>query len=950
MAILRNPKLNMWLFAMVLLMGPGITAFGVGPSDIEKLIGKRVSTVDIVVEGAPSSETREMRDVITVRPDQSFSVVQIHDSLYGLFQSGLISAARVEAEPVGSDGVAIKFVVRPQAKVDSIEFEGSPAFALTQLRSQLTQLDVGARLTPGLVARSASELQAFYVGHGYYDASIDAEVKLDATGSRAAVVYTITSGPAAKVARSNIEIVGESINFATINHAVVEGKPFSDTDVQEEVDRIKEAYLKQGFLGVRVADRIAPDASNNSVAVTITVDSGPRASIDVQGLELTDKEKREVLPSYTQGGIDDFSLEEGRRRLVDYAQRQGYFFAQVTRPSGADLSQAKVQLSYVVNPGQRYRLAAFEIIGESAIPPKDLLLELKSKQSTLVSFTAPRRGITSSDLLRRDANHIQTRLRDMGYRRAQVQVLRGIALNGSDLIVTFEVIQGPRTYVDEVSVRGNLVVTADKLLPRITLKPDEPLVKDAINKSSDRLLTAYTALGYANAKVVPEIIDVPGADGRDRVKMVYDIDEGRRVRILHITTNGMAPSETKRIEHDFYLFKPGDWLRSDKLQDTERALYNTNAFSSVTINSAPGSGTNDGVENRDITVDLASAKPFLLIYSLGYQTKGGDPTLPGVGVLHGAEGLVQLTDTDMFSRLDTGSIQFRVAQDQILGQLSFEDPRPFGINSPLIISVFAQRRAQPSFSSNRYAGSIQLEHRLSANSLIYFGYTFERITVFDLELSSILQIERDSVPVRLGMIGPSYFRDTRDSVFEPSKGSLTTGSFSVASVAFGGDAQFVKLLIEHDRYYKVPYLKGVVYSVSGKLGLASGFGGDKTLPISERFFAGGPEDLRGFGFEEAGPIDPGTGVPLGGDALVVLRNEIRFPIWNFLGGAVFSDTGNVFARIGDIAFSNMTETLGFGFRVKTPIGPLRFDLGFLVFNKPPGQHLYRFDASFGQTF
>jgi D-arabinose 5-phosphate isomerase GutQ len=79
MAILRNPKLNMWLFAMVLLMGTGITAFGVGPSDIEKLIGKRVSTVDIVVEGAPSSETREMRDVITVRPDQSCCVVQIHD-------------------------------------------------------------------------------------------------------------------------------------------------------------------------------------------------------------------------------------------------------------------------------------------------------------------------------------------------------------------------------------------------------------------------------------------------------------------------------------------------------------------------------------------------------------------------------------------------------------------------------------------------------------------------------------------------------------------------------------------------------------------------------------------------------------------------------------------------------------------------------------------------------
>ncbi|HEY6329635.1 MAG TPA: BamA/TamA family outer membrane protein, partial [Blastocatellia bacterium] len=564
--------------------------------------------------------------------------------------------------------------------------------------------------------------------------------------------------------------------------------------------------------------------------------------------------------------------------------------------------------------------------------------------------TSPRRGETSSDLLRRDANHIQTRLRDMGYRKAQVQVLRGVALNGPNLLITFDVDQGPRTFVDEVSVRGNLVVTADKLISQVSLKTNEPLDKDSINKGVDKLLEAYVTLGYANVQIAPEVVDVPGSSGQDRAKLVYEIDEGHRVRILHITTNGMPPSETRRIEKDFYLFKPGDWLRADKIQNTERALYNTNAFRSVTINSDAGIASSDGIENRDITVDLAEARRFLLLYSLGYASKGGDPTLPGVGVLHGAEGLIQFTDTDMFNRLDTGSVQVRVAQDQLLGQISFEDPRPFGLDSPLIISVYYQRRAQPSFSSNRDSASIQLERRLSPNSLIYFGYTFEHITVFDLQLSSILEIERDSQPVRLGMIGPSYFRDTRDSVFEPSRGTLTTGSFSLASIAFGGDAQFVKMLVEHNRYYKIPKLKDVVYSVSGKLGLATPFGSAPSLPISERFFAGGPEDLRGFGFEEAGPLDPVTGVPLGGNALVVLRNEVRFPVWNFIGGAVFSDTGNVFSTVQDISISGMTETLGFGIRLKTPIGPLRFDLGFLVANKPLGQHLYRFDASFGQTF
>ncbi|HEY6331522.1 MAG TPA: POTRA domain-containing protein, partial [Blastocatellia bacterium] len=362
----------------VLLYGTAV-ASGPPPSDIEKLIGKRVSSVEIVVEGAPTGATKDMWDAVTVRRDQIFSLIQIHDSLYSLFQSGLISAARVEAEPSGADGVTVKFVVKPQAKIDGIVFAGTPAFATGELRSQVAPVDVGARLTPGLIAHSASQLQSFYVSHGYYEVSIDTEVKLDDTGQRANVVYTINAGPAAKVARVNIEIVGDSIDFQPVNYSVIEGKPFSDTDVQEEVDHIKDAYLKHGYLAAKVSDRVAPDASNDSVAVTITVDSGPVVNVDVQGLDSADKQKHQIFPFYTQGGIDDFSLEEGRRRLIEYAQKQGYFFAQVTRPASPDPAQSKVELKYLVDPGQRYRLAQFEITGENVIPHKDLLLELKSR-------------------------------------------------------------------------------------------------------------------------------------------------------------------------------------------------------------------------------------------------------------------------------------------------------------------------------------------------------------------------------------------------------------------------------------------------------------------------------------------------------------------------------------------------------------------------------------------
>jgi outer membrane protein insertion porin family len=90
--------------------------------------------------------------------------------------------------------------------------------------------------------------------------------------------------------------------------------------------------------------------------------------------------------------------------------------------------------------------------------------------------------------------------------------------------------------------------------------------------------------------------------------------------------------------------------------------------------------------------------------------------------------------------------------------------------------------------------------------------------------------------------------------------------------------------------------------------------------------------------------------PLGGNALLVINNELRFPVWGPIGGAIFSDTGNVFARVRDIKPGGITETVGFGLRLKTPVGPVKVDIGFLVVNKPAGVSGSHKHFTIGQTF
>jgi outer membrane protein insertion porin family len=955
----RYASFKLLVFLAAVLANLPVLAFA---DQLGEFIGRRVVRVEVAIDGA-SGSTAEIESRIEVAAGDQYSPQRIRDSLARLYRLGLVSGARVEATAVGSDGVGLRFVVKPQARIDSVVFEGNTIIAPPDLRARITELSSGDRLSAGAVNAALDDLVGFYSSQGYYQAQITPEVRLDPSGTRAVVAYRIAPGEQATVARVTRDIRGEQVDLSKVKNALVEGEPFTQNAVGEEIERIRTAFLENDFLNVRLSSTTAVDMMNNSVAVTISGESGPRVAIVISGVDVGDDEKRELLPFYLHGGIDDFSLEEGRRRLLEYAQRQGYFFAEVARPALPDLSGSPVQIEYIVEPGSRYRLTDIDIEGLTAIPSAELQARLRSKEATPIPipFFGFGRGVTSDDMLRQDSNLIQRQLRDLGYRRAQVAVRRGVSLTGENLLITFDVKEGPRSYIDQIDIRGNLVLTSAELRSRLAVEENSPLVTSEVNRGSDQLIGAYNNLGYATAEIVSELADFGSVNGQDRVRLIYNIAEGNRVRIRSITTRGAALTNVGRLERNFYLFKEGERLHPEKVQETERALYDTNAFSSVTIRSEPVARGPDGSEERDVTVDLLEAKRLLLIYGLGYQSNRSDRTVPGLDFLKGARGLIQLTNSNLLGRLYTGSAQVRVSDTELFGQLSFHNPRPFGENYPALISVFARRLAEKTFGSDRYTAVIQVERRLSHETIGYLSYNFERVSVYDHD-GTIEDIERNRRPIILGRIGPSFLRDSRDSFSDPTSGQLTVGSFYVASSVLGGNEEFVRFHVEHNRYYQIARLRDTVYSVSARLGLASPFGGQQTLPVSERFFAGGSRDLRGFGFEEAGPRETvdirdeegnviGTReVPSGGNAMFVINNELRFPIWGPLGGTVFSDTGNVFKRVKDFRIQDLTQTVGFGLRVKTPIGPVRFDLGFLVLNKPAGLPGHQRHFTLGQTF
>jgi outer membrane protein assembly factor BamA len=138
----------------------------------------------------------------------------------------------------------------------------------------------------------------------------------------------------------------------------------------------------------------------------------------------------------------------------------------------------------------------------------------------------------------------------------------------------------------------------------------------------------------------------------------------------------------------------------------------------------------------------------------------------------------------------------------------------------------------------------------------------------------------------------------------------------------------------------------LVFASGVRLGLAKGIGGE--VPMTERFFAGGSVSMRGFAQNAVGPNGL-NGIPNGGNAMIVINNELRVPLVKMFDGVVFTDIGNVYPLISDVSFADIRESAGIGLRVRTKWFLLRGDYG-MVLDPRPGERRSRFYFSIGQAF
>lgn len=281
-----------------------------------------------------------------------------------------------------------------------------------------------------------------------------------------------------------------------------------------------------------------------------------------------------------------------------------------------------------------------------------------------------------------------------------------------------------------------------------------------------------------------------------------------------------------------------------------------------------------------------------------------------------------------------------------------------------MLSLSAERTTEnPIFTADLGQASFQIDKSLDAKHTRHLiaRYSFQRTDLSKIVIPDLV-LPQDQ-RVRLSTFDGEYTRDTRDKPLDAHRGIYQTFDFGVTSKPLGSSADFVRFLGQ-TAFYK-PVKPWLVWANNFRLGLAKPFSGSD-VPLSERFFTGGADSLRGFPINGAGPQRPVPvcanptnsstctliSVPVGGNMLFIFNSEARFslPIRSGLGGVVFYDGGNVYSDINLRQFADdFTHSVGVGIRYQTPVGPVRFDIGYRL-TSVPGVRADQYFVTLGQSF
>ncbi|HET6219957.1 MAG TPA: POTRA domain-containing protein [Acidobacteriaceae bacterium] len=942
--------------------------------------GQNVTAVEIA--GRPDLDTSKLLPLMQQHAGEPFSKQKTDQSIATLKSVGKFKEVQLQIEPE-ANGVRVLLIVEPAVWFGVFEFPGAERFNYSRL-VQVANYPPQAPFNAGDVQKDSDALLKFFEQQGYFEAEVRPQVNLDTAHNLANVRFMVSLNRRAKFGTVAIadttpkEAASMSKSLQGLNArvrgaAIRPGKNYRRATLNNAQRFLQKRLEKQSKLAAQVKLAGANySAETNRADIHFDVKPGPTIHVQVKGAHLWSWTRKRLLPVYQGVGVDPELVQEGRQALISYFQGKGFF--DVSVDSQFHKQDSVDTIVYLITKGKKHKVTGVSVAGNSQLKTPDLMALVTVKKSHLFSP-----GKYSEQLVRASAKNLTALYQSEGF--SSVQVTTAVSHKEGNLTVAFHVVEGPRDIVSSLQIEGADTFPEAKFAPGgLKLAAGKPYSQKFVEADRASIVAHYLQAGYLTSNF-RETATVASKSDPHHINVVYHIYEGPQVHTQDVVTLGRVRTQQRLIDRDVATIVPNQPLTETQLLTAESRLYDhTGVFDWAEVDPRRQITTQT---KEDVLVKVHEAKRNTMTYGVGFEiiNRGGSipsgtvalPGLPPVGLpsnftvsqttYYGPRGSFQYTRNNVRGKGESlSATAFAGRLDQRVAGY-YIDPNFRWSSWGATTSIFTEHNEEnPIYSSQIENGSFQLQKFLDRekHDIFFMRYSFSQTDLTRIEIPDLV-LPQDQ-HVRLSTIAGNFTRDTRDNPLDAHKGMLQSVELDFNATKLGSSVNFAKL-IEQTAYYR-PVFHNIVWANSIRIGLAQPFASSR-VPLSEAFFTGGGNTLRGFPLDGAGPqrqvqvCSSGSStdctfiqVPSGGNEQLILNSEARIPvpIKKGLGLVVFYDGGNVFPTVGFHDFTSLyTNSVGLGLRYATPVGPVRIDLGHNL-NPVPGVKSTQYFVSIGQAF
>src|SRR6266566_1802322 len=705
------------------------------------------------------------------------------------------------------------------------------------------------------------------------------------------------------------------------------GQPYSDLVVQQDIENL---YKTGTVLNVRI---FAQPQGEGGVKVIVAVQTRSVVrEIVIDGAErLKAKRLRKEIKVKLNQPVNEEQLEQARQKIIEVYQGRGFNDVSVQfRVEPIDEKRGTSRVVFTVNEGVKGAIRRIAFEGNEHFSERVLRKQMKTRGKTLISFV-DKSGRLDETQLQQDLDKLREWYQNHGYIDVEIKDVRKEHSGNGPIIITIVIAEGPQYHVGKIAVSGEKAATEANIRALLKMKEGSVYSPKALHDDAKAIADAYGSGGYVDLVVLPE--GTPA--GAARIDVHYKIEEGDRSFLQRVNIVGNTRTKDKVIRREV-LIAPGDVFNTVRVDTSKKRLENLGYFSKV--------------ETYPEDTDVAGRKDLTILVQekrTGSLTFGG-----GFSTIDNLVGFAELTqgnfDLMNWPGLTGAGQKFRLRVQYGTQRKDFI----LALTEPYFLDRKLSLGGQLFYSEANYLSSVydqrnygfSIEARKPINAYMYasLGYRLQDIDIFNVSSSASALIQSQKGSFVESEIFTSLVFDRRDNALLTRVGQRVSLSPYVAGGFLGGDTQIYGWDLEGSQYFHFKW--DTILLFNGEIATVNQWGSGNEVPIFDRLYLGGSNNLRGFDFRDVGPKDF-NGEPLGGKSMVRATIEFTGPIVAKARWAIFYDTGLVNSDAWDfsehtqtitrkpgstkspIEFDNLASDIGVGVRLDLPIGPLRIDYG-----------------------